>query len=50
LARAAATAHPRGQRHQVPLCKGGVWVRVPGGVEIRHDLGLLGGRERLELG
>jgi hypothetical protein len=25
-------------------------VLVPGGVEVRHDLGLLGGLERLELG
>ncbi len=25
-------------------------VRVPGGVEVRHGLGLLGGSERLELG
>src|ERR1700728_1984275 len=48
LASAAPTAHPRGQGHQVPLSRGGVWVRVPGGVEIRHDLGLLGGWERLE--
>jgi hypothetical protein len=50
LASAAATAHPRGQRHQVPLFRGGVWVSVPGGVEVRHDHGLLGGWERLELG
>jgi hypothetical protein len=25
------------------------WRRVPGGVEVRHDLGFLGGSERLEL-
>jgi hypothetical protein len=25
------------------------WMRVPGGVEVRYDLGLLGGSERLEL-
>ncbi|HEX2746159.1 MAG TPA: hypothetical protein VHN16_17405 [Streptosporangiaceae bacterium] len=25
------------------------WRRVPGGVEVRYDLGLLGGSERLEL-
>jgi hypothetical protein len=26
------------------------WVPVPGGVEVRHGFGLLGGPERLELG
>jgi hypothetical protein len=46
------TGHPEnsgGQRKKVHA-RGGVGLLGPAGVEVRHDLGLLGGSERLELG
>jgi hypothetical protein len=48
-ARAAHTGHKssEGRRKKVHPTRR---VFAPGGVEIRHDLGLLGGLERLELG
>jgi hypothetical protein len=42
--------HTPARKHPVRLLRGAAWVRVPGGVEVRHALGLLGGPERLELG
>ncbi len=50
LARAAPDVPPSGQRHQEPLVRDGVWVPMPGRVEVRHGLGLLGRWESLELG
>jgi hypothetical protein len=42
--------HSPVHKHPVHLLRGVVWVPVPGGVEVPHALGLLGGPERLELG
>ena len=46
---AAGDEHPEGSKTQLRLVRGVAWVRVPGGVEVRHALGLLGGPERPEL-
>ena len=42
--------HTPAHNHPVHLVRGVVWVPMPGGVEVRPALGLLGGPERLELG
>jgi hypothetical protein len=46
------TGHPEnsGGRRKKAHVRGGVGLVGPTGVEVRHDLGLLGGSERLELG
>ena len=46
LARSAGNAHPGVRKRPVHLIR----VPVPGGVEVRYGLSLLGGPERLELG
>ena len=48
FARPAGNVHPRVPRPPWHLRSCVAWV--PGGVEVRHGLGLLGAPERLELG